>query len=206
MIRQPHDCNPARYAQFRDRSGSPGLQCPLFRQLTWLANSLSDSGLSLHEQKETRRPSATIALNKKAKHEYHIEDRFEAGLSLLGWEVKSLRAGKGQLTDAYVLLKDGEAWLLGSHMTPLIAASTHVIADPTRTRKLLLHTKEIARIVGKVNQAGYTCIPLALYWKNNKVKCEIALVKGKKMFDKRATEKERDWDRQKQRILRETNI
>ena len=132
-------------------------------------------------KKKPGTPSNTIALNKKAKHEYHIEERFEAGLALLGW-------------------------LRGAHITPLIAASTHVIADPTRTRKLLLHAKEIAKIVGKVNQAGYTCIPLALYWKNNKVKCEIALVKGKKLFDKRATEKERDWNRQKQRILREANV
>ncbi|CAN0562516.1 unnamed protein product, partial [Ectocarpus sp. 12 AP-2014] len=150
--------------------------------------------------------SSTIALNKKAKHEYHIEERYEAGMALLGWEVKSLRAGKAQLTDAYVLLKDGEAWLLGANFTPLIAASTHVIADPTRTRKLLLHAKEISKIVGKVGQDGYTCIPLALYWKQNKVKCEIALVKGKKLFDKRATEKERDLNRQKQRILREANV
>jgi len=149
--------------------------------------------------------SNTIALNKKAKHEYHIEERFEAGLSLLGWEVKSLRAGKAQLVDAYVLLKGGEAWLLGAHITPLITASTHVIADPTRTRKLLLHAKEIAKIIGKVNQAGHTCIPLALYWKKNKVKCEIALVKGKQKHDKRAAEKEKDWNRQKQRILREVN-
>ncbi|PPK53616.1 SsrA-binding protein SmpB [Marinobacter persicus] len=147
----------------------------------------------------------TIALNKKAKHEYHIEERFEAGLSLLGWEVKSLRAGKAQLVDAYVLLKGGEAWLLGAHITPLSTASTHVIADPTRTRKLLLHAKEIAKIIGKVNQAGHTCIPLALYWKNNKVKCEIALAKGKQKHDKRAAEKEKDWNRQKQRILREVN-
>lgn len=155
-------------------------------------------------KKKPGTPSSTIALNKKAKHEYHIEDRFEAGLVLLGWEVKSLRAGKGQLVDSYVLLKDGEAWLLGSHITPLTAASTHVIADPTRTRKLLLHTKEISKIVGKANQAGHTCVALALYWKKNKIKCEIALVKGKKEYDKRATEKERDWDRQKQRIMRET--
>ncbi|MDR9426097.1 MAG: SsrA-binding protein SmpB [Pseudomonadota bacterium] len=147
----------------------------------------------------------TIALNKKAKHEYHIEERFEAGLSLLGWEVKSLRAGKAQLVDAYVLLKGGEAWLLGAHFTPLSTASTHVIADPTRTRKLLLHAKEIAKIMGKVNQAGHTCIPLALYWKKNKVKCEIALAKGKQKHDKRAAEKEKDWNRQKQRILREVN-
>jgi len=149
------------------------------------------------------KPSSTIALNKKARHEYHIEERFEAGLVLTGWEVKSLRAGKCQLTDAYVLLKDGEAWLLGAHITPLTTASTHVNADPSRTRKLLLHAKEIGRIVGKVNQAGFTCVPLAIYWKRNKVKCEIALVKGKKLYDKRATEKERDWNRQKARIMRE---
>ncbi len=149
--------------------------------------------------------SGTIALNKKAKHEYHIETRFEAGLALTGWEVKSLRAGKAQLVDSYVLLKDGEAWLLGAHITPLTSASTHVVADPTRTRKLLLHKKEIDKIIGRVEQAGYTCVPLALYWKGNKVKCEIALVKGKKEYDKRATEKERDWNRQKQRIVREHN-
>jgi len=156
-------------------------------------------------KKKPGTPSNTIALNKKARHEYHIEDRFEAGLVLLGWEVKSLRAGKGQLTDAYILLKDGEAFLLGSHIQPLETASTHVICDPTRTRKLLLHAKEIARLLGKVNQTGHTCIPLALYWKKNKVKAEIALVKGKKQYDKRATEKERDWNRQKQRIVREAN-
>ena len=150
--------------------------------------------------------SGTIALNKKAKHDYFIEQRFEAGIALTGWEVKSLREGKVQLVDSYIMLKNNEAFLLGAHITPLKTASTHVIADPTRTRKLLLHAKEIAKIVGKVNQAGHTCIPLAMYWKKNKVKCEIALVKGKKLFDKRATEKERDCNRQKQRILRETNV
>ncbi|MCH8499125.1 MAG: SsrA-binding protein SmpB [Marinobacter sp.] len=147
--------------------------------------------------------SSTIALNKKARHEYHIEETFEAGLTLLGWEVKSLRAGKGQITDAYVVFKNGEAWLLGAHITPLNTASTHVIADPTRTRKLLLHAREISRLIGKTGQTGHTCVPLALYWKKNRVKCEIALVKGKKLFDKRATEKERDWNRQKQRIMRD---
>lgn len=154
-------------------------------------------------KKKPGNTSSTIALNKKAKHEYHIDERFEAGLVLLGWEVKSLRAGKAQLTDAYVLLKGGEAFLLGAHFMPLTATSTHVIADPTRTRKLLLHAKEISKLIGKVHQAGETCVPLALYWKKNKVKCEIALVRGKKQFDKRATEKERDWNRQKQRIMRE---
>ena len=156
-------------------------------------------------KRNSGKQSSTIALNKKARHEYHIEERFEAGLVLTGWEVKALRAGKCQLTDSYVLLKDGEAWLLGAHINPLSTASTHVNPDPTRTRKLLLHAKEIGRIVGQVNQAGFTCVPLAIYWKGNRVKCEIALVKGKKLFDKRATEKERDWNRQKQRILRENN-
>lgn len=154
-------------------------------------------------KKKPANSSGTIALNKKARHEYHIEEKFEAGLQLLGWEVKSLRAGKGQITEAYVLFREGEAFLFNAQITPLNTASTHVIADPTRTRKLLLHAKEIARLMGKVDQAGHTCVPLALYWKGNKVKCEIALVKGKKLFDKRATEKERDWNRQKQRIMRD---
>ena len=145
----------------------------------------------------------TIALNKKARHEYHIEEKFEAGLVLHGWEVKALRAGKCQLTEAYVLLKNEEAWLFGLHIPPLPTASTHIVPDPTRTRKLLLHRKELAKLIGKTQQAGFTCIPLALYWKQNLVKCEIALVKGKKQHDKRATEKERDWNRQKQRVMRE---
>lgn len=149
--------------------------------------------------------SNTIAVNRRARHEYHIEQTFEAGLVLSGWEVKSLRAGKCQLTDTYILIKDGEAWLLGSHITPLISASTHVVADPTRTRKLLLHRKEIARLVGQINQKGFTCVPLSLYWKGNKVKCQLALVKGKQLHDKRATDKDRDWDRQKGRIMRERN-
>lgn len=147
--------------------------------------------------------SNTIAVNRRARHEYHIEQTFEAGLVLSGWEVKSLRSGKGQLTDSYVLIKDGEAWLLGSHITPLNTASTHVVADPIRTRKLLLHKKEINRLIGQIQQKGFTCIALKLYWKANKVKCEIALVKGKKLHDKRATEKDRDWERQKARIVRE---
>ena len=156
--------------------------------------------------KKPKQNSSTIALNKRARHDYHLTDKFEAGVALHGWEVKSARAGKVQITESYVLLKDGEAWLLGTQITPLQTVSTHYVSDPTRTRKLLLHAKEIAKVVGKVNQAGHTCIPLAMYWKKNKVKCEIALVKGKKLFDKRATEKERDWNRQKQRILRETNV
>lgn len=155
-------------------------------------------------KKPKRKPNSnTIAVNRRARHEYHIEQTFEAGVVLAGWEVKSLRAGKGQLTDSYVLIKDGEAWLLGTHITPLNTASTHVVADPTRTRKLLLHKKEINRLIGQIQQKGFTCVALKLYWKANRVKCEIALVKGKKLHDKRATEKDRDWQRQKARIVRD---
>lgn len=147
----------------------------------------------------------TIALNKKARHDYHIESTFEAGMVLAGWEVKSLRAGKGQLTDSYVLLKNSEAWLIGAHIAPLTSASTHVIADPTRTRKLLLNARELDKLIGAVQQKGYACIPLNLHWKGSNVKCEIALAKGKKDFDKRDTEKDRDWQREKQRTVRENN-
>jgi SsrA-binding protein len=148
--------------------------------------------------------NGTIALNKKARHEYHIEEKFEAGLVLTGWEVKSMREGKCQLTDAYVLLKNGEAWLLGAHIQPLLSASTHVIAEPDRTRKLLLHKKEISKLIGKSNQTGHSCVPLAIYWKGNKIKCEIALVKGKTNYDKRAAEKDRDWSLEKQRVMRKS--
>ena len=147
--------------------------------------------------------SNVIAQNKKARFEYHIDETFEAGLALSGWEVKSLRAGKAQLTDTYILIKNGEAWLLGSHITPLNTISTHELADPTRTRKLLLHRKEIAKIFSRTQDKGHTCVPLKLYWKQNLIKCELALVTGKKQHDKRATEKERDWNRQKARIMRD---
>lgn len=147
--------------------------------------------------------SNTIALNRRARHEFFIEDRFEAGLQLLGWEVKSLRAGKCNIADAYVLLKDGEAWLLGAHITPLIAASTHVVAEPIRTRKLLLHGREISKLSGAVAQKGHTCVPLAMYWSKGRAKLEIALVKGKQLHDKRESAKERDWQRDKARILRD---
>ncbi len=147
--------------------------------------------------------SSTIALNKRATHDYLLEDRFEAGLVLEGWEVKAIRGGKAQLVDSYVLLRDGEAWLLGANITPLSSASTHVIADPQRTRKLLLHTRELARIFAATQQKGFACIATAMYWKGNKVKCEIALGKGKKLHDKRASQRDRDWNRQKQRILKQ---
>ena len=154
-------------------------------------------------KKKPKQPSNTIAVNKRARFDYHLHDRFEAGVALEGWEVKSLRAGKCQLLDTYVLLKNGEAFLLGANITPMSSASSHVSADPQRTRKLLLHKKEIARLIGATQQKGQTCIPVSLYWKNNKVKCEIALATGKKEHDKRATLKERDWSRDKARVMKE---
>jgi SsrA-binding protein len=150
----------------------------------------------------TKAATSTIALNKKARHDYFIEERFEAGLALQGWEVKSLREGKAQLNESYVLLKDGEAWLFGAHITPLSSASTHVQADPARSRKLLLHRRELDKLIGAVERKGYTLVPTALYWKKGRAKAEIALARGKQKHDKRATEKDRDWKRQKERLLR----
>lgn len=144
-----------------------------------------------------------IAVNRKAHFEYSFEERLEAGIALQGWEVKSLRAGKAQIDQAYVILKNGEAWLLGGQILPLQTASTHVEADPQRTRKLLLHQKELNKLIGHVERQGYALIPLSLYWKGNHIKLEMALAKGKKLHDKRAAEKDRDWQRQKQRLLRD---
>lgn len=144
----------------------------------------------------------TIALHKKALHEYHIEDRFEAGLVLEGWEVKSLRAGKVQLVDSYVLLKNSEAWLIGTHITPLNTISTHVKAVPDRTRKLLLKRQELNKLIGYVERQGYTLIPLDLHWYKNRVKVNLALAKGKKQHDKRASEREKDWVRDKARLMK----
>ncbi|HEX6998841.1 MAG TPA: SsrA-binding protein SmpB [Gammaproteobacteria bacterium] len=143
-----------------------------------------------------------IADNKKARFDYFIEERFEAGLELQGWEVKSLRAGKAQITESYVILRDGEAWLLGAHVTPLGTASTHIQPDPTRTRKLLLHRKELDRLTGLVERRGYTLVPLDLHWSKGRAKLTVGLAKGKKQHDKRAAEKERDWARDKARILK----
>jgi len=154
------------------------------------------------KKKDKSKTGSTIALNKKARHNYILEDRLEAGLALEGWEVKSLRAGKVQMVDSYVLLKDNQAWLFGCLITPLPTASTHIHPDPIRTRKLLLHRDEIDRLVGAVERKGYSLIPTALYWKKGRAKLEIALAKGKKEHDKRATLKDRDWKRDKQRILK----
>ncbi|UZJ43017.1 SsrA-binding protein SmpB [Marinimicrobium sp. C6131] len=157
-------------------------------------------------KKKGKKPSGnTIALNKKAKFDFALQDRVEAGLSLQGWEVKSLRQGKVQLTDTYVLFKNGEAWLLGAHISPLPSASTHFVTDPTRTRKLLLKRKEIAKLQAAAEQKGYTVVATALYWKKHLVKCEVALGKGKQEHDKRETEKERDWNRQKRAIMKDVN-
>lgn len=146
--------------------------------------------------------SGTIALNKKSRHDYHIDEKFEAGLILQGWEVKSCRAGKVQLTDSYVIFKNGEAWLLGALISPLQTVSTHHVVDPQRTRKLLLSQRQLAHLMEATQAKGYTCICTAMYWKQHLVKCEIALAKGKQKHDKREAEKERDWNLQKQRAMR----
>ena len=146
----------------------------------------------------------TIAQNKRVYHDYFIQEEFEAGLVLTGWEVKSLRSGNAQLVDSYIFLKDGEAWLIGAHIEPLKNASTHVIAEPTRYRKLLLSQKELSKLFMATQQKGFTCVALSLYWKKHLIKCQIGLAKGKKDHDKRASEKDRDWQRQKQRITRES--
>jgi SsrA-binding protein len=153
---------------------------------------------------KANKPSApsSIAQNRKARHDFHIDERFEAGLVLEGWEVKSLRAGKVQLRDAYVLFKDDEAFLFGALITPLPSASTHIQPDPQRTRKLLLNRREIDSLRGAVERKGATVIALALYWKNGRVKVDLGLARGKKQHDKRASEKERDWAREKSRLLK----
>lgn len=145
----------------------------------------------------------SIVDNKKAFHDYFVEERFEAGLVLEGWEVKSIRAGRVQLKESYVIVKDGEVWLLGCHISPLTTASTHVKPDPIRTRKLLLHDREIARLIGKVERAGFALVPLDLHFSKGRVKLEIGLAKGKKQYDKRETEKQRDWQREKARLMRD---
>ncbi len=156
----------------------------------------------MNKKAAKKAPPSTIALNKKARHEYQIGDTFEAGLALQGWEVKSLRAGKAQIAESYVFLREGEVWLLGATITPLSTASTHIHPNPTRSRKLLLHRQEIDRLIGAVERKGFTLIPLKLYWKRGRAKLEIALAKGKQLHDKRASEKERDWNREKQRLLK----
>ena len=154
-------------------------------------------------KKKPKNSSNVIARNKRASFDYQLLETFEAGVVLSGWEVKSLRMGKADLGDSYVLVKDGEAWLLGTQIVPLDTASTHFVTDPTRTRKLLLHRKELAKILAATSQKGQTCVCTQLYWKGHLVKARIALAQGKKSHDKRDAEKDRDWNRQKQRIVRD---
>ncbi|MGN6513898.1 MAG: SsrA-binding protein SmpB [Lysobacteraceae bacterium] len=155
--------------------------------------------------KDKANGGGTIALNKRARHDYHLEQRYEAGLALQGWELKAIRAGRANIGESYAVIRDGELYLFGAQITPLISASTHVVADAHRTRKLLLHRHEIDVLVGRVQRDGYTLVPTALYWKGNKVKAEVALAKGKQSHDKREASKERDWAREKQRLLRRHN-
>ena len=145
----------------------------------------------------------SIADNKKAFHDYFIEDRYEAGLVLEGWEVKAIRAGRAQIKEAYVLIRNGEMYLIGAHISPLLAASTHIHPDQTRTRKLLLHAEEITKLIGKVERAGYALIPLDLHYAKGRIKVSIGLAKGKKQYDKRDDEKKKDWEREKGRIMRD---
>jgi SsrA-binding protein len=144
----------------------------------------------------------SIANNKKAFHDYFIEERFEAGIVLEGWEVKAIRAGRANLKEAYVIVKGGEIWLIGSHITPLPTASTHIYPEPTRTRKLLLHAHQISKLIGRVERAGYTLMPLNLHYNKGRIKVEIGLAKGKKQHDKRDVEREKDWNREKDRLMK----
>ena len=151
---------------------------------------------------KSRKHANSIARNKKAWHDYFIEEEFEAGLVLEGWEVKSLRAGAAQLKESYVIIRNGELFLFGAHFSPLRTASTHIHPDPVRSRKLLLHQTEIDKLTGAVERRGYTLVPLALYWKRSRAKLQIALAKGKKQYDKRATIRQREWDREQHRLLK----
>jgi SsrA-binding protein len=147
----------------------------------------------------------SIVDNRKATFDYFIEERFEAGLVLEGWEVKAIRAGRANIKEAYVVVRDAEVWLFGAHITPLAEASHHVSADPVRTRKLLLHAREIAMLIGKVERSGYTMVPLNLHYNKGRIKLEIGLAKGKKQHDKREADKDRDWKRQQQRIMKQNS-
>ncbi len=153
--------------------------------------------------KKAKKPAGkTIAVNRRARHDYFIEDTLEAGIALEGWEAKSLREGRAQLAEGYVTVKNGEMWLIGAHFSPLKTTASHIKADPTRSRKLLLHRREIDRLTGAVERKGYALVPLNLHWHKGRAKLDIGLAKGKKQHDKRAASKDRDWQRQKERILK----
>ena len=162
-------------------------------------------GMSKKNGKDKPNGGGTIALNKRARHDYHFEQKFEAGLSLQGWELKSIRAGRDNLTDGYAVVLQGELFLIGAQITPLIQASTHTIPEDRRQRKLLLHRREIDKLIGRVERDGYTLVPTAMYWSKNKIKLEVALAKGKQTHDKRDAAKDRDWARDKQRVMRRHN-
>ena len=166
---------------------------------------MAKSKSTLGKTKSPKPANNAIVLNKKARHDYYIEDSFEAGMELLGWEVKSLRLKKVELVDSYVLIKEGEAFLLGCNITPLDTTNTHTVADPSRTKKLLLHKKELAKLFSATQKKGHTCVCTKLYWKGHLVKCQIALAKGKQTHDKRSSVKEREWNIDKQRIVRHQN-
>jgi len=155
--------------------------------------------------KKPKQPDTSIVVNKKARHDFFIEDSIEAGIALKGWEVKSLRQKKVQLVDSYVLMKDGEAWLLGCNINPLDTVSSHHVAEPDRTRKLLMHKKELSRLFSAIQQKGYTAVCTKMYWKDHLVKCQISMAKGKQAHDKRSTVKDREWAIDKQRIVRHRN-
>ena len=159
----------------------------------------------MSKKKDDNSRGGQIAANNRARFDYQIDERFEAGIVLQGWEVKSLRDGRVSFAESYALLRNGEAFLFGAQISPLLSASTHVITDKLRNRKLLLHKSELNRLIGAVERKGYTVIPLSMYWKGNKVKVELGLAKGKKQHDKRDAEKNKDWERDKGRILRERN-
>ena len=159
-------------------------------------------GFRWQSEDQTPMSESTIALNRQAGFEYFIEERFEAGLVLEGWEVKSIRAGRINLKESYVMVKNGELWLFGAHVSPLPTASTHIKPDPLRTRKLLMHRQQINRLIGQVERRGYTLVPTAMYWKQGRAKLEIGLARGKQLHDKRATIKDREWQRDKARVLK----
>ncbi len=165
-----------------------------------------DGGLRLHaatiQDRRQLYRDMSIAQNKKAFHDYFVEQKFEAGVALEGWEVKAIRAGRVQLKEAYVVVRNGEIFLIGCHVSPLPNASTHFQPDPVRTRKLLLHAEEINRLIGSVERAGYTLMPLDMHYARGRIKLEVGLAKGKKQHDKRRAEKEREWQREKQRLLK----
>jgi len=154
------------------------------------------------KSKKNKRQENTIALNKQASHEFFIEDTFEAGLVLEGWEVKSLREGRIQLKESHIIIHKGEAWLLGAHISPLLSASTHIVPDRVRRKKLLLHQYELDKLIGGVERKGYTVVPLSMYWIKGRAKLKIGLAKGKKLHDKRAVSKDKDWQRDKARIMK----